>query len=355
MLLFCPRCQTSVPGVDRCPQCDGRLATPNEAHASAPDLHSRRLPEVVRPSAAGRLMIGVLAGLGLFVGLREWATAGLLLAEETWRGPIGLAVAGSLKVVASAVAGVLAGTGRPKGAGAGLTAGVLVGALLLMADRAAGAKLDLLDLATVAGLTGAAAAGGAIGSWRWPAPHDLPPPPTPQGSSLASLIAKPVLPSERPLQWGRVVAGGLIGAAGIALADPIRESLRHGSAGSVGPGGTSVVTLVDLQLAGLFVMLGGAVAGATTGVGPRHGVLAGVCGGLLTVWMPAAGVRSVFPVVEGLLKMLGLPTNDLAGPGAAVNLFIAVLVFACFGGWLGGVLLPPVVGRNLVKKRLAYT
>ena len=60
-------------------------------------------------------------------------------------------------------------------------------------------------------------------------------------------------------------------------------------------------------------------------------------------------------MVEGLLKVLGLPANDLAGPGAAFNLLLAVLAVAGFGGWLGGALMPPVVAKNRVKARLAYT
>ena len=358
MLLYCPRCQSPSPGADHCPTCGGRLVTPSEAHASAPDLHAAGPPpDLHRPTQAGRLVVGVVAGLGLYFGLREWATAGLAVAgEPSWRSPGGLAVAGSLKVIAAGVAGLLAGTGRPKGSSAGLAAGLLVGVLLLAADRAVGAKLDLTDLATAAGMAAAAAAGGAVGGRRWPAPVDLPPPPTPQGSSLAGLLAKTVMgPSERPLKWTRVAIGGLLAAAGIALADPAREAFKRGSAGSVGPGATSMTTVVDLEIAALFVMLGGAVAGATTGVGLRHGLLAGVVGGLATVWMPAAGVRSVEPVVSGLLKVLGLPTNDLGGWGAALNLFVAILVVAGFGGWLGGTLMPPVVRKDQVKARLAYT
>jgi hypothetical protein len=352
MMLYCPRCRASAAGTGRCPGCGGRLATPSEAHASRPDLHAAP-PDLVRPTAAGRLAMGALVGLGLFVGLREWAAAGLLAADERWTSPVGVATAATVKLLAAAVAGLLAGTSRPKGAHAGLTAGFIAAGLLLVAVSAVGDKPTLYTIATGAGLIAAAAAGGAVGAWRWPAATDLPPAPTPGGSSLAALIPSgPTGRGERPLLWGRVFAGGMIAAAGIALADPARDLVKRGSAGSVGFGGTSMVTVVDLEIAALFVMLGGVLAGAGTGVGMRHGLLAGIVGGLATVWMPAAGVRSVFPVVEGLLKVLGLPTGDYAGWGAAFNLLLAVLAVAAFGGWLGGTLFPPVVAREKLKRRL---
>src|SRR5437016_1584590 len=76
MQLLCPRCQSAFAGSSTCPRCGGRLISPQEAHVlSAKRKHAPlRGPE---PTAAGRVLVGVLVALGGYVGLREWAAAWL--------------------------------------------------------------------------------------------------------------------------------------------------------------------------------------------------------------------------------------------------------------------------------------
>src|SRR5262245_19813259 len=78
MQLFCPACQAAFPGASRCPRCGGLLLMPHEVAPDAPH-RTTEAPAPVSTTAFGRVAVGTVLALGLYLGLRNLAT-GMLAA-----------------------------------------------------------------------------------------------------------------------------------------------------------------------------------------------------------------------------------------------------------------------------------
>lgn len=253
--------------------------------------------------------------------------------------------------------GRAAGRGRPgEGVPLGLVAGLLLGWLFAMGEAATGFRPGALAAASAVGLGVVAAAAAAVGSRVWPAAVDLPPPPPTPGSS--TIVVPPDKDRERdkdarrPTAWTQLIVGVVICVTSVLAADPVREMFRKTAGASGSMGGASYIPYVDVQLAAFGVILGGAVAAANTGSGTRYGLTTGGLAGITVTAMAAAGVKAVHPVLEGLLRMAGLSTRDMAAAEPMMLLAFGVMMAAAVGGWLGGALLPPVVEVKQKKRRL---
>src|SRR5262245_44980649 len=167
MQLFCPACQAAFPGTQRCPRCGGLLLMPQEAaEASAPPREKTEpLPDPVHPTPAGRVVVGAVFGLGLYLGLRKLATGTLLATQlepdEWWASFEGLVAVCGGQGLAVTFGAMLAAAGRTGGFVLGGAVGAVCGGLFLAAELLAGAPAqDLvlyvqpLVLALVGGIAG---------------------------------------------------------------------------------------------------------------------------------------------------------------------------------------------------------
>ena len=354
MQLFCPNCSGMYSGSDLCPGCGSRLISPSEAFALSADRVPPP-PKPVRPTIAGRILVGTIVAAGLFVGLREWAMAGLRaagqLSDDFWLTTAGVGTAFGLRAVAVAVGGALAGAGRPSGYGTGAAAGVLTGAAFLLVDSAIGVPIRPLEVGLMIALMVVAAVAGAVGSSTWPGPSDVPVSirESSQGSSLLRLAAgEGQSEIQRPTHWVRLMIATVIGTAGIVAAESIRLGLRTVAGGTFDLGNPATYVFVDLEIAILIVAFAAMAAGATTGSGLRHGVIFGVLLAAAVVGMSVTRGEP-YPAVHGLLASLGLPVSSSVSESVLATA-AGVFGLGVAGGTLGGAVLPPL-GRGERRSR----
>jgi hypothetical protein len=103
------------------------------------------------------------------------------------------------------------------------------------------------------------------------------------------------------------------------------------------------------QIAVFGILGGGMLAGAATGAGVRHGLVAGALGGIGVLALTAMHGEPLRPVAYWLSKLSlgGLPSNDPAAIGAAVG---GMLFLGLVGGWLGGTLFLPLAPPHMRRR-----
>ena len=110
MLLFCPLCQSAFTGVARCPRCSGLLLMPEEAPPGTEP--GEAAPEPFNPTPAGRVAVGTIVALGLYLALRKLVTGWVILegneAEDWWRSGDALLTVFILQMTAAAFGALLA-------------------------------------------------------------------------------------------------------------------------------------------------------------------------------------------------------------------------------------------------------
>jgi hypothetical protein len=355
MQLFCQACQAAFTGLTRCPRCGALLLLPQEAGI---DLTQPGQGPVVtvKPTPAGRVGVGTVVALGLYLGLRKVA-AGLVVAtghdpDGWWLSADGLVAVLGLQSAAALFGALLAGAGRAKGFLPGAAVGGVCGALFLAAELIGGApagQLVLLLQPVILAVGGGVA--GAVGTRVWaPVPElEMPPPAT---KKLSSIQLTPDAPANaaRPTAWVRVVIGALVIMIGVSFAEPIRSGIQKASRGALRVESQGQGRFLSWQLAALAMLGGGAVAGATTGAGLRHGVLAGLFGGAAVVGSAAVhGVVS--PPAAYMLDNLNFDGTNPQDPASMVALAACVLVAGLIGGWLGGTLFLPLAPEHMRTRR----
>src|SRR4051794_18972545 len=116
MLLHCPACQAAFPGVSRCPRCGGLLLMPPEVSPEVPHKARAEAPEPVRPTALGRVIVGIVLAMGLYLALRKLAIGTVLAVNSDaagwWLSLQGLVTIHASQVLAVVFGGVLAASGR---------------------------------------------------------------------------------------------------------------------------------------------------------------------------------------------------------------------------------------------------
>lgn len=357
MQLFCPACQSAFSGESRCPKCGGLLLMPQEATTELPRAHVAGY-EPVRPTPAGRAVMGVLLALGLYLGLRKLATGWALAFEPDpeawWLSFDGLRVVFGLQAAAVVFGGVIAAAGRPRGVGLGAVVGGLCGALFLAAEVLGGAPgFDLVMLVQPAVMLAAGAVAGVVGARVWPAAPDvdMPLPTVPNKLSSMSLLKERPQQSARPTAWVRVLAGAAIIVAGFATAERVRFGAQKYSGGALSVSSQGQGKFLSWQLATLAALAGGALAGAGTGAGIRHGVFAGFLAGVGLVAVGAAGGGPP-AAMEYWLTRLQLKGLDFLHPGVIGGVVGGALIVGVVGGWLGGTLFLPLAPAHMRNRRL---
>lgn len=355
MQLFCPDCQAAFAGTPSCPKCGGRLLAPQESFVQAAVAAADELPTPVQTTFLGRVMLGTIASLGLFLSLREFAVA--------FGGGVGIDVFTlcGLRYVAVAVGGLLTGAGRANGSQPGFVSGLAVGVLLTVHDvLLSGGSEYWWPVGLAVGFPLVAGAAGWVGSRVWPAPVDLPDVAVPSAvtASRASNLLRLSEGSEkrkgeRPTVWLRVLVGGLVAFAAIAASDTMREFLAKASSGIFKTGGHARGAAVGAQLAAILLVVGGIVAGAGTGAGLRHGFFAALFTGM--VFYAAAfsrGAAAKYPPVDGLFAYLDLTLDSLYAPQTVAVLLAFLVGLITAGGWLGGQLFPPLAPEWMRKRKI---
>ncbi len=114
---------------------------PHEVSPEAPHRQAEA-PPPPRPTALGRVVIGTVLALGLYVALRKLATGFVLMAEPDpagwWLSFKGLAAIHGSQTLAVIFGALVAAAGRTTGYALGLAVGVICGGLFLAYELLAG-------------------------------------------------------------------------------------------------------------------------------------------------------------------------------------------------------------------------
>jgi hypothetical protein len=357
MQLFCPTCKTTYPSFNRCPRCGGLLLMPHEVAADAPQFDGES-PAPIQTTAVGRIMVGTVLALGVYLGVRKVLAATILAANgqgtEWWLSFHGLSIVYALQAGAVLFGAVIAAAGRASGYSIGFLIGLCCGGLFLGYELLAGASPQTLVLylqPPVLALLGLA--GGVAGSRVWTPMPDLKLP-IPTGSKLSSLQLGEDLEEEKPkpTQWIRVLAGAAIMVIGVVAAEQVRHTLQKNSGGLLKVDSMGQGDFITWQLATLAVLTGGVVAGAATGAGIRHGILSGFvgAGGLIGICMKMGGA---LPPIEYWLSKMSLDGLPLMAPTVLTAIGGGVMLLALLGGWLGGALFQ-ILAPESMRKRTSF-
>ena len=347
MQLFCPKCQSAFAGTQRCPRCGGLLLLPHETTAVA-TLRPRE-PEAPppAPSPLGRVVVGAVFALGLYLGLRK-LTMGVVLATHPepdgwWNSLEGLGVVGGLQIATVVFGAVLAAAGRVGGFVFGATVGAVCGALFLGAEIAAGAPtrdlvlyIQPLVLVAVGGIAGvfAARVWGAVPVLDLPVPD-------PHKLSSLRFTTSDSRNTGRPTAWARILVGAALMVSSAVCADQVRKMAQKYSEGALNVSSVGQAQFITWQVAVIGMLAGAGLAGASTGAGSRHGLLAGGIAGVGVLGATAARGEALVPVTFWLnrLSLDGLAPTD---PAAVTGALLGVVLVGLIGGWLGGSLFQPL-------------
>jgi hypothetical protein len=350
MQLYCQSCQAAFAGTTHCPKCGGRLLSPQESFVTGKKAKAPP-PDRVPPTFIARLVIGLSVAGMLAIAFTDFST--FLTVRSGF--PIDLKAFG-VRLFAVLGGGLIAGAGCRQGYQVGIVVGAIAAAALTGWDAyLAGQVESLVPLAIACAYPVIGCLAAATGSFIWPADADLPEPTrlSSHGSSIARLAAEDAARrQERPTNWVRIMLGTLIIVAGIAASDSIRFAIMKGSGGIMNTGGLNRAALRGLQVASITTILGGILAGMSTGAGLRHGFFAAVlslgCLGIMANTRP----NGLFPAFEGFLIFFDLAIEPFLSPRVGLTISLAILGFVVLGGWLGGQLFPPLAPRRYWKRSL---
>lgn len=297
-------------------------------------------PDVITTTFTRRVVVGTVVALGLHLAFREWALALAAVAGlagdgvATWPNFV-------LRLLGTAVGAVAAGAGRGQSYLGGLVVGAAAAFAWLVVDPYPNPSLDGDRLGAAVALVVAGGLFAVVGGRVWPAPKELEVPASSRGSSLLKLKAGEGRKERvRPTRWVRLIVGVTVAACGVLAADVIRGGMAKApkglfQVGSAGP--------VDAQISGFLLLLGGMIAGATTGTAVRHGLIAGLATGLAVVGLAVGLPDGPPPGVEYAVGKLGGDATGREGAAVAGGLAFGVVFL---GAWMGGSLFPPLVKRT---------
>lgn len=316
---------------------------------------SQGLPALVEPTALGRITVGTVLALGLYLGVRKLLAAFMLLsrpdAGEWWLSFQGLSAVYALQAGAVLFGAVVAGASRHNGYSLGFIVGGICGGLFLGYELLAGAPPRTLVLylqPPVLALLGLAA--GAVGSRVW-IPRPILNLPIPSGSKLSSLQLGAEIAEDRPrpTHMVRILAGAAIILIGVVISDQARHFLQKNSGGLLRVESMGQGEFITWQIATLIVLSGGVMAGAGTGAGIRHGILCGLVGGG-AVLGACIKFGSALPPIEYWLTKMSLDGLPLTAPPVLVAIGGGIMTLALLGGWLGGALFLPLAPAAMRRR-----
>jgi hypothetical protein len=324
MTMVCPQCGKGYEQRLQCQSCGVRLLYRGPGHnrrGASGGVRWRQTP-------LGRLIIGLALSQGLFYGLQKLLTGALMALEGNggpdptwWATPAGLLLRQAVCLVTLLLGTVLAGGGQRHGflLGAVIGMGNSALTLLLQTDPAHPAsRMDLVAqplLQTVFG-----ALGGWIGCAFWQPVPVLSPDDNRVAKKKASPRRRPLFAG--PIAWVRVGLGILLAVAGTVSAGALFDFVLDASKGTLATTDELQDRVVTWEIKALALLLGGALAGATTPNGLKQGLA--VAGGTAVI-------------------LLGIYLNQTHWLELAGLTLVSSFTLTIVGGWFGSQLFPPVV------------
>jgi hypothetical protein len=337
MSMICPECNKIYEQQEQiCPTCSIHLMFyARLAPVAAPGAILEEESSQWQHTAWGRIAVGLILAQGLALGLKQLLTAGLhatgdeALLGGTW---IGLALLHSLHAVGLLCGGIFAGAGQQRGALIGglmgLGSGLITLALQAQAPRILPDALHFAQplLHVLFGMMG-----GCIGTAIWtPTPKLTLPESKTEGTPPPSLIEMRWL--RGPIAWWRVIAGATLMTCGIVWSNLIMNWMIEASLGSLTLTTHFQAKLVSWEVAGLTMLIGATLAGATTFNGTKQGLCVGIGAAVLYIGYQLARFQ--------------------AQPETIISAIVAMLGIGLLGGWFGGQMFPPL-GRGRRRRRIA--
>jgi hypothetical protein len=334
MPMVCPQCNNTYEQRWQCPLCETRLLF-HEVRRPSESLPERSVRW--RQRTWGRLVLGLVLAQGLFYGLRHLVTAGLLAgqgpeaAEQMGMDAASLLLLQGLRMAALFAGTVFAAAGQQRAAFLGALIGAWNGVLSVLLLRYPGQAQTLVALL---GQPLLQAMMGAMGGWFGASVWK----PLSETNFVQTPLPRPrrFLPRKRnpfsgPVAWVRVAVGVILAVAGTLTATLVFEKILDISHGTLATTDELQDRLITLEIKALALLLGGALAGATT----RNGLKQGFCVGLAST-----------------VILVGIEMNyvhhwlEMAGYTALMAFFLSLA-----GGWFGSQLFPPII-RNPRRRGL---
>ncbi len=333
MAMVCPKCNGAFEQRWQCPTCGIRLAYQSGSRPALGDVHQGS-PWGQTPW--GRILAGVVLSQGLYYGLRQLATAGLLAsgdaaARGVWSTLYGLIVLQAIQAACLIVAGMLAGAGLRQGIVFGAIVGVWNGVLSAIVQGVGGVPHTAVTLLGQPILhTAFGALGGFLGCQIWKPLPTLAGPASPQVAPpiSATRVRRPLF--DGPIAWGRMFLGAALAVGGCIWAHVILDLVLEASQGALDITDHLQAQLVTWEVTGLAMLAGSALAGA----GTANSLKQGLCVGF-----------AVSAVLLGFrLAIRHDPLPDL------VLTVACSLALGLAGAWFGGSLFPPLVKGPRAKQ-----
>jgi hypothetical protein len=326
MAMVCPQCGNSYEQRLQCQQCGVRLVF-HDARRVAGRL--ARAPVRWQQTSWGRVFIGLGLAQGLLYALRQLLTGALLglqgegSPQQTWGTPAGLILLQVLELATLLIGAVFAGGGQRNGLLVGTIVGACNAALTLVLQPGPGHAVSTVEMYGQPLLQGVfGALGGWLGCFFWPPlPASEPHAPGPSNAKPARGRRRGLLAGS--VAWVRVGLGIGIGVAGTLSAAALFDLAIEASDGKLGTTDEMQDRVITWEIKALALLLGGALAGASTLNGIKQGLAVGIGTSVLLVGIQA----SRYP------DWLQL---------AALTL-VSTFTLTVAGGWFGGQLFPPVI------------
>jgi hypothetical protein len=344
MSMVCPQCNAAFEQRLQCPNCAVRLLYQSSRRASEAGLPGQAGQWQHTPW--GRIFIGVVLAQGLYHGLQQLCTAGLLaVSEETqnvWTTLFGLILLQGIQGIGLLAGGMLAGAGQRRGLLLGAVVGVWNGAVLILIEHwrtrsgaAPGTNPLPLTAVTAYGqpllLSAFGAIGGLIGSLIWKPLPALSIPDQPTGKAALKLSdrrRRALLAG--PVAWPRVLIGIALAVSGSLWANGILSFVMRALERKLAITSRLQAQLVTMEICALAALLGSCLAGATTSNGLKQGLIVGIGSAVILVGIQLAAAA---PALDRIF---------LTAAGTAT--------LALVGGWFGGQLFPPVIGPRRFRR-----
>ncbi len=336
MAMVCPRCNGCFEQRWTCPACNVRLSF----QAARSRGGAARAADSAGPwqqTPWGRIFFGVVLAQGLYYGLRQLCTAGLLAGGDdpsagVWSTLLGLLLLQGIQALGLLVAGVFSGAGQRQGIVFGAVVGVWNGVLSVAVQSAVANHTAVTLLGQPILHTAFGAFGGFLGSCIWrPLPLIALPGTAKPSSPLTPVATKPRTSLfSGSIAWGRVLAGAALAVGGTLWANVILELVLDASDGKLTVDNHLQARLVTWEVTAVATLAGAAVAGACTFNSIKQGLCVGVTAAAVLL-----GLRLGAP---------GLALHDVVLTGATA------LCLGVAGAWFGGSLFPPLAPKPKGKK-----
>jgi hypothetical protein len=325
MSMVCPQCQGTFAQRLQCPTCGVRLeyqsTRPMRTNLAAQASAWQQTPW-------GRIVIGIVLSQGLYYGLWNLCSAGVLAVDESaghsvWSTLAGLLILQGLQAVGLLIGGALAGAGQRQSALYGGIVGVWNGIIFVCVQQASAPTFTPVILYGQPILqTAFGALGGFLGGLIWRPLQPVAMPKTTPEAIRPSPPQKALSLFAGPIAWGRVLAGAAISVGGAVWANAIFDLMLEFSAGKLTIDSTLQAQLVTWEITALAMLLGSAFAGATTANGMKQGLFVGLGAASILAGMRMGGRTIHFDQI--------------------IMTVASTLVLCMGGGWFGTQLFPPL-------------